>query len=73
MEYEHIVVERPADGVGLVRLTAPNVQCIDWPMMDEPMSAGSMNTDDRSGVCGSRTDKVFQAGADISEMAQATG
>jgi len=72
---EHILVERPADGVGLVRLNRPRAfNSLTGPLMDELMSAlEDMDQDSAIGcmiITGS--DKAFAAGADIAEMAQKT-
>lgn len=73
--YEHILVERPANGVGLVRLNQPRTyNALSGPLMDELMSAlAALDADPAVGclvITGS--EKAFAAGADISEMAQAT-
>ena len=75
MAYETILVEYPADGVGLVRLNRPKaLNALNGPLMAELMFAlESMDADPKIGcmvVTGS--DRAFAAGADISEMAQAT-
>lgn len=75
MAYEHILVERPADGVGLVRLNQPRtLNALTGPLMDELMDAlVSLDADETIGclvIAGS--DRAFAAGADIKEMAQAT-
>jgi enoyl-CoA hydratase len=75
MEYENIVVEHPAEGVALVRLNRPRTfNALTGPLMDELMSALEVLNADNSIRCLviTGTDKVFAAGADISEMAQAT-
>ncbi|MCZ7540766.1 MAG: enoyl-CoA hydratase-related protein [Anaerolineae bacterium] len=75
MEYQHILVERPADGVGLVRLNEPRAfNVLTGPLMDELMSALAELDRDESVRCLviTGTAKVFAAGADIHEMAQAT-
>lgn len=75
MEYEHILVERPADGVGLVRLNRPrSFNALSGPLMDDLMTALESLDVDESIRCMvmTGTEKVFAAGADISEMAQAT-
>ncbi len=75
MDYENILVEHPAAGVGLVRLNRPRAfNALNGPLMDELMGAlEAMDKDDAIRcmvITGS--EKVFAAGADISEMAQAT-
>jgi len=75
MDYENILVERPAEGVGLVRLNRPRAfNALTGPLMDELMSAlESMDADDAIGCMAvTGNEKAFAAGADISEMAQAT-
>jgi enoyl-CoA hydratase len=74
MDYENILVEHPAAGVGLVRLNRPRAfNALNGPLMDELMGAlEAMDKDDAIRcmvITGS--DKVFAAGADIAEMAQA--
>jgi len=75
MGYQHILVEKPADGVGLVRLNEPRTfNALTGPLMNELMSALAELDRDESVRClvitGTAT--VFAAGADIHEMAQAT-
>lgn len=75
MDYENILVERPADGVGLVRLNQPRTfNALTGPLMDELMTA--LETLDHDPAVGclviTGNDKAFAAGADIKEMAQAT-
>lgn len=75
MEYQHILVEKPADGVGLVRLNEPRTfNALTGPLMNELMSALAELDRDESVRCLviTGTAKVFAAGADIHEMAQAT-
>jgi len=75
MEYQHILVERPAEGVGLVRLNEPRTfNVLTGPLMDELMGALAAFDRDESVRCLviTGTAKVFAAGADIKEMAQAT-
>ncbi|MBN1681506.1 MAG: enoyl-CoA hydratase/isomerase family protein [Anaerolineae bacterium] len=74
MTYETIIVEQPADGVGLVQLNRPRAfNALTGALMDELMTAlESMDADDTIRcmvITGSS--KVFAAGADIGEMAQA--
>lgn len=75
MEYEHILIERPADGVGLVRLNRSRTfNALSEPLMNELMTAlEDMNADDSIRcLVVTGTEKVFAAGADIGEMAAAT-
>jgi enoyl-CoA hydratase len=75
MDYENILVEHPAPGVGLVRLNRPRAfNTLSGPLMDELMSAlAAMDADDSVGcMVLTGTDRVFAAGADIKEMAEAT-
>lgn len=75
MEYQHILVEKPADSVGLVRLNEPRTfNALTGPLMNELMSALAELDRDESVRCLviTGTAKVFAAGADIHEMAQAT-
>lgn len=75
MEYQHILVETPAEGVGLVRLNEPRTfNALTGPLMDELMGALAAFDRDESVRCLviTGTAKVFAAGADIKEMAQAT-
>lgn len=75
MTYETILVERPADGVGLVRLNQPkSYNTLTGPLMDELMSAlETLDADDDARcLIITGTDKVFAAGADIKEMAEAS-
>lgn len=73
--YEHILVERPVAGVGLVRLNEPRTfNVLTGPLMHELMSAlEAFDADETIGcMVITGTPKVFAAGADIKEMAQAT-
>lgn len=75
MDFELVVVERPVEGVGLVRLNQPRTfNSLTGPLMDELMTALEMlDADDTIGclvITGSK--RAFAAGADIQEMAQAT-
>lgn len=75
MDYQNIVVEHPAPGVGLVKMNQPRAfNSLTGPMMDEVMGAlEAMNADDTVGcMIITGTDRVFAAGADIKEMSQAT-
>lgn len=72
--YEHILVERPVEGVGFVRLNRPRaLNALTGPLMDEMMTAlVAMDADNTIGcMILTGTDKVFAAGADIGEMAEA--
>jgi enoyl-CoA hydratase len=74
MAYENILVETPTDGVGLIRLNRPKAfNILNAPLMDELMTAlEDMDRDDAIGcMVITGNDKVFAAGADISEMAGA--
>ena len=75
MDYESIIVEFPAQGVGLVRLNQPRTfNALTGPLMDELMTAlETMDADETiRGMVITGSDRAFAAGADISEMAQAT-
>ena len=71
MNYETILADRPADGVGRVRLNRPKVlNALNSAMMDEVNHA--MGTFDRDASIGAMiltgSDKAFAAGADIAEL-----
>ncbi len=75
MDEQVILVERPAEDVGLVRLNRPRaLNALNGPLMDALMDA--LETMDRDPaircmvITGS--ERAFAAGADIREMAQAT-
>jgi enoyl-CoA hydratase len=75
VDYEHILVERPADGVGLVKLNRPRTfNALTGPLMDELMTALEELDRDETIRCLviSGGERAFAAGADISEMSQAT-
>jgi enoyl-CoA hydratase len=75
MDYENILVELPAGGVGLVRLNKPRTfNSLSGPLMDELMTALETMENDESIRCMviTGTDRVFAAGADIKEMSEAT-
>jgi enoyl-CoA hydratase len=74
MAYELIVVERPADSVGLVRMNGPRGNALSGPLMGELMSALQELDADESIRCLIITgnEKAFAVGADISEMSKAT-
>lgn len=75
MAYEYILVEQPAEGVGLVRLNRPRtLNALSGPLMDELMGALAEMDRDPAYRCLIITgnERAFAAGADISEMAQAT-
>lgn len=74
-EYENILVEFPAERVGLVRLNRPRAyNALNGPLMQELMDAlAALDRDDAIGcLIITGNDKAFAAGADMSEMAQAT-
>jgi len=71
MSYENIIVDRPADGVGRVRLNRPRaLNALNSALMDEVMAAMSaFDTDSEIGaMILTGDDKAFAAGADIKEM-----
>jgi len=71
MSYEHILVDRPADGVGRVRLNRPKaLNALNSPLMDEVNDAMlAFNSDAGIGaMILSGSDNAFAAGADIKEM-----
>jgi enoyl-CoA hydratase len=75
MTYENIVVEYPAQGVGMVKLNQPRTfNALSGPMMDEVMGALDMLDADPNVRCMvlTGTNRVFAAGADIKEMSQAS-
>ncbi len=75
MENEHILVERPADGVGLVRMNSPRTfNALSGPLMDGLMNALEAFDADDTVRCLviAGTERAFAAGADIKEMSQAT-
>ena len=75
MAYENILVENPAPGVGLVRMNQPRAfNSLSGPLMGELMSALAEMDADASIGCMiiTGTNRVFAAGADIKEMADAT-
>lgn len=75
MTYEHILVETPADGVGLVQLNQPrSYNALTGPLMDELMTALERMDEDETIRCMIITGspKAFAAGADIKEMSEAT-
>lgn len=74
-EYENILVEYPAQRVGLVRLNRPRAyNALNGPLMQELMDAlAALDQDDAIGcLVLTGSDKAFAAGADIAEMAEAT-
>lgn len=74
MDYENILVEHPAEGVGLVKLNNPRTfNSLTEPLMNELMTALEAMDADESIRCMviAGTDRVFAAGADIKEMADA--
>ena len=71
MSYENIIVDRPAAGVGRVRLNRPRtLNALNSALMDEVMAA--MSAFDADSEIGAMIltgdDKAFAAGADIKEM-----
>jgi enoyl-CoA hydratase len=75
MDYDHILVEHPAEGVGLVKLNKPRTfNSLTGPLMDELMTALEVMEADDTIRCMviTGTDRVFAAGADIKEMSEAT-
>ena len=71
MSYENILVDRPAEGVGRVRLNRPRaLNALNSALMDEVMAA--MSAFDADSEIGAMiltgNDKAFAAGADIKEM-----
>ncbi len=75
MSYETILVDRPADGVGRVRLNRPKaLNALNSQLLDELMQA-LLNFDsdaDIGAMIIAGDDKAFAAGADIKEMARKT-
>lgn len=74
-EYSDILVERPMAGVGLVRLNRPNaLNALRGQLMEELVTA--LRAFDRDSTIGAMvitgSDRAFSAGADITEMADAT-
>lgn len=70
--YENVIVERPADGVGVVRLNRPKaLNALNGPLMLELLTALEAFDQDASIGCLVITgdDRAFAAGADIKEMA----
>jgi enoyl-CoA hydratase len=75
MDYENIVVEHPADGVGLVKLNKPRTfNSLTGPLMGELMTALETMDADESIRCMiiTGTERVFAAGANIKEISEAT-
>src|SRR5450432_173525 len=73
--YENILVDQPHEGVGLVRLNRPNAQnALSRGLMLELVEVLEAHDRDGSICCHVITgnDRVFAAGADIKEMAQAS-
>ena len=71
MSYEHIIVDRPAEGVGRVQLNRPKaLNALNSPLMDEVNDAMlAFNSDASIGaMILTGDDKAFAAGADIKEM-----
>src|SRR5450432_469747 len=73
--YENILVDQPQEGVGLVRLNRPQAQnALSRALMLELVEVLEAHDHDGSIRCHviTGTDRVFAAGADIKEMAQAS-
>ncbi|MCY3978691.1 MAG: enoyl-CoA hydratase-related protein [Chloroflexi bacterium] len=71
MSYEHIIVDRPADGLGRVRLNRPKaLNALNSALMDEVNEAMLAFNGDKSvgAMILTGNDKAFAAGADIKEM-----
>ena len=71
MNYENIIVDQPAEGVGRVRLNRPRaLNALNSALMDEVMAAMSaFDADSNVGaMILTGDDKAFAAGADIKEM-----
>ena len=71
MSYDHILVDRPADGVGRVQLHRPKaLNALNSALMDEVNDAMlAFNSDSGIGaMILTGDDKAFAAGADIKEM-----
>ncbi len=71
MSYKYIIVDRPAEGVGRVRLNRPKaLNALNSPLMDEVNEAMlAFNGDAGIGaMILTGSDKAFAAGADIKEM-----
>ena len=65
MDYENILVEHPAPGVGLVKMNQPRAfNTLSGPMLDDVMSAlEAMNADETIGcMVLTGTDRVFAGG-----------
>ncbi len=75
MDDQNVVIDHPAPGVGVVKLNRPRTfNSLTGPMMQEVMDALEAMDADEAIRCMvlTGTDRVFAAGADIKEMAQAT-
>ena len=75
MAYEFILIDTPADGVGLVQLNRPNaLNALSMPLLAEVMDALHAFDADDTIACMILTgnDKAFAAGADIKEMDRKT-
>ncbi len=70
MEYEFIAVERPRDGVGLIRFTASKYPVLNSRMLSEiAVALRDLDSDESIGAMViTGTEKAFAAGADIKEM-----
>ncbi|GAB4336447.1 MAG: enoyl-CoA hydratase [Phototrophicales bacterium] len=74
-EFETIIVETPAEGVGLIRMNRPKaLNALNAQLTNEIFSAmEAFDADDTIGcIILTGNDKVFAAGADIKQMAEAT-
>ncbi|PJF21447.1 MAG: enoyl-CoA hydratase [Phototrophicales bacterium] len=74
-EFETIIVETPAEGVGLIRMNRPKaLNALNAQLTNEIFSAmEAFDADDTVGcIILTGNDKVFAAGADIKQMAEAT-
>ena len=74
-QYQDLLVEQPAPGVGLVRLNRPNaLNALRGQLMEELVTA--LRHFDRDPAIGAMVitgnERAFSAGADITEMADAT-
>jgi len=70
-QYEHIIVKKPADGVGLIQLNRPKaLNALSSPLFLElNKAAAEMDADDAIGaIVLTGSERAFAAGADIKEM-----
>ncbi|MGH2542932.1 MAG: enoyl-CoA hydratase-related protein [Ardenticatenaceae bacterium] len=71
MNFENIILERPADGVALIRLNRPNaLNALSRALMTELADALNTLAEDDSVVCVVLTgnERAFAAGADVNEF-----